>query len=343
MTVGFNISPLISGHQRRGMGLYASRLLNALKEIKEVGIEEFSNMAKIKEVDLVHHPFFDFFFTTLPIKKRFPTVVTVGDLTPLLFPAHYPPGIRGYLEQKIQIFSLRRAEAIITFSNSASDDIEKVLKINPRKIFPIYLAAANTFKVIKDSKSLATVKRKYDLPDRFALFVGSTNWNKNLLNLTESSLKSNTKIVFVGQAFNERNNLNHPELSSFVQFLSRYASNPNVSMIGFVEEEDLVKIYNLASMLLLPSFYEGFGLPILEAQACGCAVLTSNLSSMPEVGGKGAVYVDPYSVEDIIKGIRVIEENRAKLIKAGFENVKRFSWEKCAKETVEVYHYALEH
>jgi glycosyltransferase involved in cell wall biosynthesis len=106
-----------------------------------------------------------------------------------------------------------------------------------------------------------------------------------------------------------------------------------------VDEDDLPKIYNLADLLLFPSLYEGFGLPILEAQACGCPVLTSNVTSCPEVAGDGAHIVDPYSVDEIRDGIlKIIKDNNYKeqLIKKGFENIKRFSWEKSARKILEL-------
>ena len=103
-------------------------------------------------------------------------------------------------------------------------------------------------------------------------------------------------------------------------------------------ERDLPALYSGAIALTYSSLFEGFGLPILEAQACGCPVLTSNTSSMPEIGGKGALYVDPYSVESIVNGIKKLEDRkrRMEMIKKGFENIKRFSWEKCARETLDV-------
>ena len=112
-----------------------------------------------------------------------------------------------------------------------------------------------------------------------------------------------------------------------------------VKFLGYVADEKLPALYSGAKALLFPSLFEGFGLPILEAQACGCPVLTSNTSSMPEVAGKGAIYVDPYNIDDIVKGMERLkrEGERGKLIKAGFENIKRFSWEKCARETLRVF------
>lgn len=342
MRVGFNILPLQTSHSQRGMGQYTRCLLEALKKIGEVEIEEFRQLKKVSDVDLVHYPYFDPFFTTLPLLKKFPTVVTIGDVTPLLFPEHYPAGIKGTIKKIIQTFSLQNVKAVITFSKSAAEDIHQVLKIKNKKIFPIYLAPSNEFKKLNKSK-LVNIIQKYHLPEEFGLFVGSVNWNKNLINLTESCLRANIKLVFIGKDFEKKDNLDHPELKSYKEFVEKYSANPNIITLGFIETKDLVSIYNLANFLLLTSFYEGFGLTILEAQACGCPVITSNLSAMPEVAGKGAVYIDPHSIDDIFRGINEIRVKREKLVNAGFENVKRFSWEKCAKDTVKVYEYAFKH
>lgn len=347
MKVAVDTSPLISGHKTRGMGYYTRNLIDSLKKLEVIEILEFTNPNSIKGVDLVHYPYFDLFFLTLPIKKKFPSVVTVGDVTPLVFPSHYPPGVKGAIKNKIQHFSLKRANSIITFSQNSKKDINKYLGIPKEKIFPTPLAQSSNFKKITDQNKLNKVKQTYNLPDTFALFVGSVNWNKNLLNLTEACIRANIKLVLIGKGFEEKNNLTHKELESYLEFLQKYSKNPNILMLGYVDDEDIVAIYNLAKVLLFSSFYEGFGLPILEAQACGCPVITSNISSMPEVGGKGVLYVDPYSVENIVRGIERLqrvskgEGYRLALIKRGFENAKRFSWEKCAKGTIKAYEYAI--
>jgi len=114
-----------------------------------------------------------------------------------------------------------------------------------------------------------------------------------------------------------------------------------VVILGYVEEEELMSLYSLAEMFLYPSLCEGFGLPILEAQACGCPVLTSNVTACPEVAGDGAHIVNPYSVEEIQAGMLKIlqdEEYKHKLITRGFENIKRFSWKKTAEEILKVCH-----
>lgn len=339
LKIGFNVLPLQSGHKFRGFGYYTKNLLENLKKEKDLEIKEFTNLNEVSGVDLIHYPFFDLFQKTLPLRKKFPTVVTVGDVTPIIFNKQYPSGIKGGIRSGLQKLALKRAGAVITISETSKNDIEKYLKIPKNKIFSIYLAVSENFKKITDYKKLTSVKVKYNLPERFALFVGNVNWNKNLINMAKGCILSGIDLYLVGKSFEQKDNLGHAELKSYREFLKEFRDNPKIHVVGFVEDNEIVEFYNLASVLLLPSFYEGFGLPILEAQACGIPVITSNVSSMPEVAGKGAILVDPNSVEEISGALKRIETMSDQLRKVGFENVKRFSWEETAKETIEVYQH----
>lgn len=337
--VAFDTSPLGTGHSSRGIGAYTRSLLEALRKEREVEI------VGIQNADLIHYPFFDLFQHTLAFKKKIPTVVTIHDVIPLVFPDHYPAGIKGGFATRLQKLALKNVSAVITDSDASKKEIMKYLGVPAGKIYPVPLAPATHFKKISDRQKLEAVRKKYNLPEEFALYMGNVNWNKNLLNLTEAAIGAGIDLVLAGKSFEERDSLNHPEQRSFKNFLDRYLDNPKVHILGFVEAEELVAITNLARVVLLPSFAEGFGLPILEAQICGTPVVTSNTSSMPEAAGNGALLVDPHSVESISQAIVKIEEDknlRENLIKEGLENVKRFSWDKCAKETVSVYSQVLE-
>lgn len=338
--VAINSSPLYNGHKTRGIGTYTRNLIESLEERKDVEIQEFSQISEVRNVDLIHLPFVDLFQRTLPPKKKLPTVVTVYDTIPLIFPEHYPPGLRGKINLFFQKKALRDVDAVITISNTSKNDIVKYLGVQPLSIYPIYLAPANCFRVIKDKKFLDELVKKYLLPEKFAIYMGSVNWNKNLINLTQACVDEEIDLVLVGKDFEDRSNLDHPERKSYAEFLQKFTDNPRVHILGFISEEELVGIINLAGATLLPSFYEGFGLPILESQICGTPVITSNISSMPEVAGKGALLVDPYDVDRIRSAIRKIfdDQNVQKsLVDNGFENVKKFSWEKIAQQTVDVY------
>ncbi|KKR81036.1 MAG: Glycosyl transferase group 1 [Candidatus Daviesbacteria bacterium GW2011_GWA1_41_61] len=338
--VAFNISPLSSGHKTRGIGVYARNLMEHLQKRSEVVIEEFSDISEVKDADLVHFPFWDLFQRSLPLKNKFPTIVTIHDAIPLIFSQHYPPGIKGKINNFWQRQALRDVKAVITDSRSSKQDISKYLHVPLNKIFPIPLAPAADFQPVKDLKKLDQVRKKYNLPQKFVIFVGSVNWNKNLVGLTQASLEAGIEVFLVGKDFEDKSNLDHPERRSYAQFLEKFGDHPKVHLLGFVPTDDLVALINLAQVLLLPSYYEGFGLPILEAQSCGVPVITSKTSSMSEVAGEGAVLVDPYKVGEIAQAIDSILKNdklRRDLVKKGEENVKRFTWEKTVSETINVY------
>ncbi len=340
MKIGFDITPLRDGNKIRGVGSYANLLLEELKKSNNLEIKEFYDDKSLSEVDLVHHPFFDLFKPTLVIQKKFPTVVTIHDVIPLVFPEHYPPGIKGKFNLLHQRIALRSVKAVITDSYASKKDINKYLNIPENKIYPILLAPSDHFKRIKDEKELTRIRNKFSLPEDFALYVGNINWNKNLINLAQSCVETNTHLVMVGKSF-KTVDINHRELLSFKVFMENYSGNPLIQIIDeFVETDELVGFYSLAMFTLFPSFYEGFGFPILESQACGTPVITSDLSSMKEISGDSAFLVNPASVESIKEAILKIREDanlRKTLIDRGYSNVKKYSWEKAAQETVNVY------
>lgn len=342
--IGFDISKMHPASKKRGIGFYAENLISALREYADVEVSINEEDSNLQDADLVHYPYFDLFLYTLPFFKYLPTVVTIHDVTPFIFPKQYPVGVRGKLSFFLQKLSLGNVGAIITDSVSSKNDIHKLLGIDEHKIFAIYLAPKTIYQPINDKSKLSKIKNKYNLSDRFSLYVGDVNWNKNLINLTQASLDAKLDIVLVGNGFTQRDNLNHLELIHFKNFLEKFETNNRVHMLGFIPEDDLVHIYNLAHLLLLPSHYEGFGLPILEAQSTGLPVITANISSMPEVAGDGALFVDHNNLGQITAAITDLLSNknlRNKILKLGFENVRRFSWRKTAQETVKVYYHVL--
>ncbi len=336
MKIGFNISPLKNGHSNRGIGSYTVNLLVELKKNKSLEVFEFEDVNMLPKVDLVHYPYFDLFYPTLPLFKKYPTVVTIHDVTPLVFPKNYPKGMRGLINFNLQKLSIKNVRAVITDSFSSKKDIERYLNVPSSKISPIYLAIDDDFKKIPQNQ-LLEVKEKYNLPEQFALYVGGVNWNKNIVNIYKACKKANIKLVMIGSAFNNNQDLNHSEMQSYREFLEISKNDTSVLKIGYVDKKELIEIMNLAQVLVSASFYEGFGLPILEAQACGIPVITSNISSMPEIAGDGAVLVDPYSVEKIVLGINQAIQNKKSLINRGFKNLNKFSWQKTADETIKVY------
>lgn len=257
---------------------------------------------------------------TLPIirKPGLKTVVTVHDLGSEYLPKMHQLKQRLYLSfmQRIQ---LRGATKLIAVSKATKEDLVKKIGIEPEKISVVYEGY---------NKELF---RPYTLdPSPYFLFVGTVQPRKNLERVIRAVSYTNAQLVIAGQKGWMSDEI--------YQLPKKIGIEDKVKFLGFVPDEKLAALYSGAIALVFPSLFEGFGLPILEAQACGCPVITSNVSSMPEVAGKGAIYVNPYDVDDIVKEMNRIknQESRIKLIKAGFQNIKRFSWEKCARETLKV-------
>ena len=180
-----------------------------------------------------------------------------------------------------------------------------------------------------------------NLPKKFVLYVGDVNYNKNIVTLTDACSLVKIPLIIVGkQAVDEKVDLNHPENQSFSTFLNKYRNNPNVLRVGYVSNEELFEIYSLASVYCQPSFYEGFGIGVVNAFACGVPVVISKTQALVEIADGAALIVDPRNPKNLANKIAEILENKstkAHLIKKGFNRVKDFSWEKTAKETLKVY------
>jgi len=346
MIIGIENTPLISPHKARGVGFYTKRLIEALENLarknKDFSIKTDSYKSLASEADLIHFPFFSPLFLTLPLFKKKPTVVTVHDLIPLKFPKHFPKGVRGSLKWQIQKFSLKSAKAIITDSLSSKKDIVKLAGIKKEKIFVIYLAADEVFKPIQNKRYLEKLKKRYNLPQKFVLYVGDFNFNKNVNLLTESCLQLNYPLIIVGrQALQPAKEKSHIENQSLLKFQESAKENPEkIIRLGFVPTDDLVGIYNLATIYVQPSIAEGFGLPVLEAMACGCPVITSQKTSLGEIAGQKALSIDPYNKNDLVKAIENCWQKpflRKKLSSLGIKQAAKFSWEKTARKTLNVY------
>lgn len=344
LKVAFDTSPLLSASKYRGIGRYSESLIKALKKTKRVDLVEINNKNSPVLADIVHYPFFDFFFLTLPFFKKTKTIVTIHDCIPLVFPRQFPPGIRGELKFNLQRLSLKGVSGIITDSQSSKKDIIKFLAVNEDKIFPVYLAAEENCQKLNISEGQKkNLFKKYGLKNDFILYAGDVNYNKNLPGLLRafSCQKTNLDLVLIGKAFE---NSQQEEIIGIKKLIGELKIKDRVKILGFVSSLDLIMFYNLAFLYCQPSFYEGFGLQILEAMTCGTPVLTSNISSLPEVAGDAAFLIDPNKVEDIAKGMEKLildRDLRSDLIKRGFEQVKKFSWEKTALQTIQVYEKIL--
>lgn len=368
MKVAIDISPIKTGHflkhRVRGTGVYLENLKRSLlKYHPENKYIFFTRGEKLpKDTDLVHYPYFEPFFRTLPLFRKYKTVITIHDLTPMVFPKEFPAGIRGKIKWQMQKYALKKADAIITDSNSSKKDIVKFVGVKPGRVHVVYLAAGEQYKKIKDQASkIKDLRNKYKLPDKFVLYVGDATWNKNLPRLIQAIHLTDIPLVMVGKALAEekldRTNPWNKDLVKVQNMIRNQESRPagalakrpeiinQIITLGFVPTEELVTFYNLATVFAMPSLYEGFGLPILEAMSCGCPVVTSKEGSMPEVAGDASFYVDPYNIYGIAKGIEKVFSNTAlqkELSEKGLLRAKKFSWEKTARETIKVYEKVLQ-
>lgn len=344
LKVAFDIRPLTNPEKYRGVGVYTKNLLQGLKK-EDLGIKliEFSDESQIPgEVDLIHYPYFNPFLVTLPLYSKIPRVITVHDVIPLLFPQHFPKGFRGWFKWQRQKLALKLSQQIITDSLSSKKDIIKVTGIRKTKVNPVYLAADPIFQPASQSEQ-KRVRQKYDLPAKFVLYVGDFNWNKNVVNLTKACLDLDLALLVLGsKAIATDYDHFHPENRALTQFQELATNYADLTTPGFVAQKDLVALYSTATVYCQPSYYEGFGLPVLEAMVCGCPVVCSQNSSLVEVAGSAAIAIkDPKHLNSIetalSQAFNLSPSARDKLIKKGLIQAQQFSWQKTVKETIKVY------
>lgn len=347
MKVAIDITHLHADALSRGVGYYANNLFLALQDLKDGNAYSLINKGRDQcDADIIHYPYFDPVFLTLPLFNKKPTIITVHDLTQVKFSEHYPRGIRGEIKWQIQQRLLRQANAIITDSLNSMKDIQKIINYPKAKIYPIYLACDTRFKKLSTGSRDEIINNKYHLPKTFLLYVGDINWNKNVKGLIEAFQKlkinppaggNNLKLILVGSAFQNKILNEQQELMLLINNLKLYQ---DIMCLGYVSDNELSAIYSLATLYIQPSFYEGFGLPILEAMSCGCPILSSDQGSLPEIGGKAVEYFDPRKPEELYNKLINLLGNKERLQNlkiSGLKQAAKFSWEKTAKLTTQVY------
>lgn len=268
-----------------------------------------------------------------------PTVLTVHDLIFKLLPQYHKRLNYWFLNSAMPLF-VRRADAIITISESSKKDLIQHYGTPADKIAVVYEAAAPVFQPATPF-TVDHVRREYGLPDRFLLTVGTIEPRKNLSRLLEALARLRAHdpelhLVVVGS----RGWL----YQDFFRKIDELALRDVVHLPGYVLDADLPAMYCAATVLVMPSIYEGFGLPVLEAMACGTPVVSSHASSLPEIGGEAAQYFDPMDVDEMTAALRRVltdDELRAEMRQAGLEQAAEFSWERAASETAAVYERVL--
>jgi glycosyltransferase involved in cell wall biosynthesis len=291
----------------------------------------------------------DVFFTpahVLPLTTPPRSVITIHDLAFLYYPELYNPfsplGLH-YLKSVTQN-AVKRAAKIIAVSENTKNDLVNLLNVHPTKIFTIYHGAPQANPSIKKYQDISfeqNDKFKEIFKNPYILFIGRIELKKNLKNLIRAfnlftERFRNDKQKDVNLVLTGNPGYGYREI---LKFINQSPFKQNIFLTGHLQGQDKELILSKAKVLALISYYEGFGFPVLEAQSLGVPVVCSSVSSLPEVAGYGALYCRPDDINSIAKAFWDIFNNddiALKLIKKGFENVKRFSWEKCVDETLEV-------
>lgn len=277
-----------------------------------------------------------------PLWLPYPMVVTIYDMTLWVCPEYHPARRLATMRPIIPL-AARQADAIITASHSARDDIVRILGVPSGKVHVVYGAPSAPFRPIGDRAYLEDVRRVYHLPEPFILHVGTLEPRKNLVRLLEAFAQLHLRgsvphhMVFVGKPGWSYQNIGAA--------VSRLGIANAVHFLDFVPVDVLAAIYNLADALVFPSLYEGFGLPVVEAMACGTPVITSPNGSLREVAGGAAEYVNPIDTQSIADGIQHIlasPARRAELRARGLARSGCFSWERAARLTRRVYRQVAE-
>jgi glycosyltransferase involved in cell wall biosynthesis len=281
----------------------------------------------------------------LPLCRACPSVVVIYDLSPLIQRNAFKAGFQFRFDRQARHAS-KHADRIITISQSTKADLINLLGAKPEKISVVYPGYDDSFRPQVNHHELKALMSKYSIDDRYILFTGALEPKKNLTRLVEAfvSLKKQGKtvhkLVIAGKrAWGDE---------TVFQTVRRSGLESQVIFTGYVPQEELPLLMSGADVFVFPSLHEGFGIPPLEAMACGTPVITSNSSSLPEVVGDAGVLVNPYSVDEIAEAIYKVVSNRElreEMRRKGLERAKLFSWERAAQEIVQMLEeaYRLQH
>ncbi len=275
----------------------------------------------------------------LPPLRGVPTVLTVHDMIFKLFPEHQKRLNYWYLNATMPLYC-RRADAVVTVSESSKRDILTYYRLDPAKVTVIYEAASAEF-VPALPACLEEVRRRHGLPEQFLIHVGTIEPRKNLTRLIEALRRLRDGGLPIPLLVVGGRGWLYDEL---FRRLEELEMGDVVRFSGYVPSADLPILYSAATAAVTPSVYEGFGLPLLEAMACGTPVVCSNASSLPELGGQAAHYFDPYDLEEMAGAIRAVwtdPELQAEMRQRGLAQAARFSWQRAAEETSAVYEQIL--
>ncbi len=287
-------------------------------------------------LDLFHSPD----FVLPPISKKTPTLLTVHDLSFIRFPETFTPALITYLN-RIVPWSINRATHILADSQATKDDLATHWNVPREKVSVLYSGVSDMFKPITDPHSIKKVHKKYNLGEKpYLISVGTIQPRKNYQMLIRAFRPvaenfPNDLIIVGGKGWMHDQILDEVEIQGL---------SGRVHFLGFVDDADLPALYSAATLFTSPSLYEGFGLPILEAMACGVPVMASDVSSMPEVVGDAGVLLPAKDTAAWSQAMMDLIEDmsrRTKLVGAGFLRARKFTWSKSARELVTIYDQLL--
>lgn len=289
---------------------------------------------KDKKIDIMHSPTFHIPFLSGGFKK----VVTIHDLVSFRSPRTQPMQFALYSRLMIRL-AVNSVHGIIVPSRTVKSELIGLLNVRPELLHVIPEAPREIFMPAKEAAK-AAAKKKYALPDKFILSVGSIEPRKNISSLIKafSELRSRGEIDHSLVICGAKGWLN--EYERILKMIGDSGVRDAVIFTDYVPDEDLPAIYSLADLFVYPSLYEGFGLPPIEASACGCPVIASNCSAIPEVVGDAGVLIDPLDINGLARAIlNVIKDGsmRGRLKELGFKRARQFSWERTARETLDIY------
>lgn len=314
----------------------------------------FPRFCRAHKAEIAHVPHF-----APPLANVCPTVVTIHDVITSIFP-EYAVSIPARAYGRLVAFSARLADAIIADSLHSRRDIVRRLGVPEERISVVYLAADPRFRPASRPTDLAGVRARYGLPERFIYYIGGLNRHKNLGALlhayaTLSGTVDGLPCLAIAGRAQSANSAVFPDPREKARVLrlpvsevdveaAAPAGSGQVRFLGFVPEEDKPLLYAAAELFVFPSLYEGFGLPPLEAMACGTPVISSNAASLPEIVGNGGLMVDPVDPAVLAEAMRAVLSDanlRASLSARGIAQAARFSWAQTAEQTVAVYEHVL--
>ena len=294
-------------------------------------------------LDLFHSPDF-----VLPPTGHAPAILTVHDLSFLRVPEFFVPGFREYLETAV-LRAVKRARHILADSANTRRDLIELMAVEPERVSILYPGVESRFQPVNDAEALERVRVCYGLPERFILGLGTLQPRKNFNGLidafrcllatggAESQIPDLHLVIVGGRGW---------MYQDILALAKGYGLEERVHFPGFVADSDLPALYSLASVFAFPSWYEGFGLPVLESMACGTPVVTADNSSLPEVVGEAGLMVaagDSAALAEAIGQLIIDQDLRARLVPAGRQHAKSFTWEsagKCLLNLYQSYHRA---